>query len=265
MSDFYIQVDLDVMKLITPVSRSARLTPADTAFGLLQMWDLCWTKKVEVLDRAQIRGAFGSAEPEVISALISFGFLAVIEDQADTWRIRGAATRILRVGAAVTEARRKGGLAAKKNLKQYAEGKPTAKPAKKPKAAQAEPKTPKQRAPSAWELAWETMQDLADGYAEEHGVSYEREDIPPARVNAMLKKACEGLGVDADQLIEIWQEQWLPNEWAQGRDPVYALGAFLSSKTLPNYHRQWAQDALELAEYDRQVAAGETPRDPGFS
>lgn len=264
MGDFYLQVDLDAIKRSVPLARAGGITQPEAIGGLITMWECCWYSKSDRVTRVAILGFFGGDPIRVAPALETFGFLEKTDD-ADTWRVKGARDRILRVKKQATAAQSKGGKAAIGNLQQFQ------KPAKKPKDQQTdlingEPTkqaTPKERAPSIWEETWDLMQALAEGYADEHAiVKFEREEIPPAQINTRLKRACESLDITADELVDIWQECWLPNEWAQGREPVYALSAFLSSKTLPNYHREWLKNSADLAEYDRQVAAGIVPRDP---
>lgn len=83
------------------------MNPPQVLGGLALLWRHCWRGKVDRVTAEQLAGFFCSPAPGLPGALVAFGFL----EAGDTYRVRGV-DRYLRL----SEARRKGGLAAKKNL-----------------------------------------------------------------------------------------------------------------------------------------------------
>ena len=101
----YIAFDLDAINVARDVGAAAGLPEERITHGLLRMWAWCFREKRDTVQAIQVHGFFGAA---AAPALVAFGFLAV---SGDDFRVRGA-DRYLRVA----EGRRKGGLAASKNL-----------------------------------------------------------------------------------------------------------------------------------------------------
>lgn len=109
----YIAVELDALNEATNIARGGSITEDAAIAGLNRLWARCFRKQSDRVTTGEIAGLFGGDGLRVCLALLEFGFLAEMED--GTWRVRGA-HRYLRLQEAVTEGRRKGGLAAKGNL-----------------------------------------------------------------------------------------------------------------------------------------------------
>lgn len=119
----YIAFDLDALNVVPDVAAASSMSPGDVAHGLLKLWAWCFRGSTDRVSDVHLAGFFGGAKAG--PALAAFGFL---DPHAEGWRVRGA-DRYLRV----QEARRKGGLAAKKHLR------PGGKPSPVPAEAAAEP------------------------------------------------------------------------------------------------------------------------------
>ncbi len=120
----YIAFELDALKHVPDAARSAGLPEADLAYGLLRLWNYCWSKKTDHVSAAHLTGFFGGDPTRVASAMGAFDFL---EADLEGFRVRGAA-RYLRI----SEGRSKGGKAASKNLVPGAFHKQKAKPEAEP-------------------------------------------------------------------------------------------------------------------------------------
>lgn len=103
----FIAYDLDAIAKAQHAARASRVTEDVIHGGNLRMWEFCWRSATDHLTALQVRG-FYATDNDVVPGLVAFGFL---EPAGDSFRVKGA-ERYLRV----TEARRKGGLAAKSNL-----------------------------------------------------------------------------------------------------------------------------------------------------
>lgn len=101
----YIAFDLDALNVARDVGAAAGLPEERITHGLLRMWAWCFREKTDAVQAIQVQGFFGAA---AAPALVAFGFLA---EDANGYRVRGA-ERYLRV----SEARSRGGHAAKSNL-----------------------------------------------------------------------------------------------------------------------------------------------------
>lgn len=131
----YIAFELDALNVVPDVAAASGLSPGDVAHGLLKLWAWCFRNKTATVTDVHLSGFFTKPVGESLEA---FGFV-VRDDLA--WRVKGA-DRYLRVA----EGRRKGGLAAAKNLipggfrqpRGGAEGKPRGKPRSSREAAEAD-------------------------------------------------------------------------------------------------------------------------------
>lgn len=103
----YIAYDLDAIAKAQHAARAARVGEDVIHGGNLRMWEFCWRSGVDHLSALQVRG-FYATDSDVMPGLVAFGFL---EPDGDAFRVKGA-ERYLRV----SEARSRGGHAAKGNL-----------------------------------------------------------------------------------------------------------------------------------------------------
>jgi hypothetical protein len=88
----YLAFELDAKREVAGVARAAGIGPGDIAWGLLELWEACWRRKVEVVSEMTLAACFGP-DQRIPLLLEEAGFLAK-EDGG--WRIRGAA-RYLRI------------------------------------------------------------------------------------------------------------------------------------------------------------------------
>lgn len=102
----YIAFDLDALNVARDVGAAAGIPEERVTHGLLRMWAWCFREKSEHVTATHILGFFGT---DACAALAAFGFLE--SGGSARWRVRGA-DRYLRV----SEARSKGGQAARGNL-----------------------------------------------------------------------------------------------------------------------------------------------------
>ena len=110
----YLQFDLDALKRVPDAARAARCTEESLGYGLVRLWQYCWTEKVDTVSDTHISGFFGGGDEIRVSAsLIAFKFL---ERTPEGLRVRGA-DKYLRI----TEAQSKAGKANAKNLRRGAE------------------------------------------------------------------------------------------------------------------------------------------------
>lgn len=103
----YLALDLDAFDDAQAVASATGLPLQHVLGGLALLWRWSWRGKVDRAAGEQICALFGSTHAALLSSLVAFGFL----EAGDTYRVRGV-DRYLRL----SEARRRGGLAAKKNL-----------------------------------------------------------------------------------------------------------------------------------------------------
>lgn len=103
----YIALELDALNKAPAVARAARVSEDAVIGGLARLWAYCFREQLDSVSRLQVAGFFAT-DVDLVPALVAFGFL---EAAGDSIRVRGA-DRYLRVA----EARRKGGLAARKHL-----------------------------------------------------------------------------------------------------------------------------------------------------
>lgn len=104
----YVAFDLDALNRAPNVARAIGCTEDTIVAGLVRLWAYCFREAKEVVSEAEIKGLFGI---DAKDALVAFGFLAAMEN---AFRVKGA-DRYLRYKKGV----KSGGLASKKNLKQY--------------------------------------------------------------------------------------------------------------------------------------------------
>jgi hypothetical protein len=97
----FIAFELDALKRVPAVARAAGIREPDLGYGLVQLWEYCWTEKTDHVDQTHVAGFFGGDRARVSEALVAFRFLA---PDGERFRVKGA-DRYLRV----TEARKEGG------------------------------------------------------------------------------------------------------------------------------------------------------------
>lgn len=110
----YIATDLDAFDDAQAVAGSTGLPFQHVLGGLQCVWRWCWRQKTDRVTAEQLAALFGSTVPGLAGVLVAFGFLAVHVTAGGgdgAYRVRGV-DRYLRL----SEARRRGGLAAKGNL-----------------------------------------------------------------------------------------------------------------------------------------------------
>lgn len=105
----YLQLDLDAKKRVPHVARALGVPEHQAGWGLINLWEWCWTEKRDRAQPAHLAGFFGAPGADVASTLEAFGFL---EAAPDGYRVRGA-ERYLRLAAAWSA----GGKKAAGNLK----------------------------------------------------------------------------------------------------------------------------------------------------
>src|SRR5688572_21909768 len=103
----YLAFDLDAKKRAARAAAGLGVHPGQVAWGLLEMWEHAWEAKSETIDALTLACCFGP-DPRVPGVLAAMGF---VEPEGERFRVKGA-DRYLRI----SEARRRGGLAAKGNL-----------------------------------------------------------------------------------------------------------------------------------------------------
>lgn len=241
MSDYFLQVDLDALKVMGHVARGMKTTRAQVLEGLLGLWEWCYIEKTDRVSSAHLEGFFGAGDP---AALVAFGFLEAVD--AGTWRVRGAESRILKRQAKTDSGRSKGGHAAKSNLKQFKNSEPKKEP--KPR------KPPVERTPSEWQESWDTMQALAEKRCAEAEVAWEPEEQAPQKINATLKRLADRYELTADDIVAHWQ-RWLEEDYPLKKyDRPYPLGVFLSERVFPKVHEQWSENERLIAEFNANEA-----------
>lgn len=110
----YLQFDLDALKRVPDAARAARCSEESLGYGLVRLWQYCWTEKVDTVTDTHISGFFGGDdEIRVSESLVAFKFL---ERTPSGLRVRGA-DKYLRI----TGAQSKAGKANAKNLRRGAE------------------------------------------------------------------------------------------------------------------------------------------------
>lgn len=110
----YTQVDHDAIKRAVAMAPLLGLSPQQAVGGLTMLWAWCWAEKRSRVSALQLEGFLGCGDPRLIEALTDFEFIEPVENM---FRVRGA-ERFLHVQEVLQEGRRKGGLAAKANLRQ---------------------------------------------------------------------------------------------------------------------------------------------------
>lgn len=142
----YIAFDLDALNVARDVGNACGLEEAYVTHGMLRMWSWCFRTKTDSVNGEHVRGFFGA---DATAALIAFGFLT---PDGSAFKVRGA-ERYLRL----SEARKKGGLAAKKHLipgaihkKTQPKDLPKGQPKISPRPAEEQPKSV---LGSAWALS----------------------------------------------------------------------------------------------------------------
>jgi hypothetical protein len=101
----FLQFDLDAIPKVPKVARYHQVAEGVIAWGLLQLWELCWRDKTNVVTAAHLKGCFGVDATE---GLLAFGFL---RPEADGFWVKGS-EKYLRIRKGQSE----GGHAAKANL-----------------------------------------------------------------------------------------------------------------------------------------------------
>ncbi|MHB8734654.1 MAG: hypothetical protein ACYC6M_05055 [Terriglobales bacterium] len=132
----YVQAELDGIKRAQSAAGLLSLPAQHVMGGLLFLWNHCRMEKIETVSRIQLESLFAARnEPRLTDALVAFNFLEEIAP--DKWRVRGL-DRYDTLSDAEREARRKGGLAAKGNLRRGT-APPAGIPGSQPGSAPAEP------------------------------------------------------------------------------------------------------------------------------
>lgn len=110
----FVQAELDGIKDAQSAAGIVALPPPQVVGGLTLMWNHCRMKRIDVVSQIQVEGFFCSTAPRLIEALVAFNFLEPAGK--DRWRVKGL-NRYDQLSEAEREARRKGGLAARGNLR----------------------------------------------------------------------------------------------------------------------------------------------------
>lgn len=100
----YLSFEFDALDLVPNVARVAGISESEVAYGLLHLWRYAFREKTDSITRTHLAGFFPGDHGRVLTALETFGFIALPVD--GVVRVRGA-ERYLRV----SEAKRKGGKA----------------------------------------------------------------------------------------------------------------------------------------------------------
>jgi len=95
----YLAYDLDALKKVPAAARAAGVHEAELGFGLVRLWEHCWSEKTDVVESTHIAGFFGGDRGRVTQALAAFRFLEV---EGECFRVRGAG-RYLRISQARSE------------------------------------------------------------------------------------------------------------------------------------------------------------------
>jgi hypothetical protein len=90
----FLAVDLDGKKRFPMVARAIGCSVGDVAWGFLELWELCWQRKVAIVTPVALAGCFG--RNDCAAALLEFGFLASVDGG---FRVLGA-EKYLRIAAA---------------------------------------------------------------------------------------------------------------------------------------------------------------------
>jgi hypothetical protein len=128
----HVQLEFDAIGKAHSVAALVGLPPPQVTGGLCELWAHCWKEKTDVAAGIVIEGIFASSHARLIDALLAFGFL---EKVPYGYRVRGA-EKYLRIQQSIENGRRRGGLAAKGNLR-HALGSPLGS-SSAPPSAQAE-------------------------------------------------------------------------------------------------------------------------------
>lgn len=261
----YLRVDLPVFEAAARIERSAGLPRGTALAGLLEAWKHCWDTKTDVVNDAHLRGFFGTWSGELGDALVSFGFLEVQKregDERQLWRIKGAHDRIIRVQESLSEAalaaRRKGGLAARGNLKQNRGG--PVQPDMLGGADKPAGKAP--RKPSAAEAAWAEMCELTAERLLELG----REDAKPqavasAALNSIFKRiydSFDGLPAEyhapkePETVVDLWR---VFLRWEGAAEKDFPLELFASPKVLRRCMDDWQRELEQLVAEQKAAEA----------
>jgi hypothetical protein len=90
----YLQVDLDAKKRFPLVARAIGCGVGEVAWGLLELWELSWQRKLDVISAIGLAGCLD--HPRAAAALVEFGFVAPVDGG---FRVLGA-EKYLRIAAA---------------------------------------------------------------------------------------------------------------------------------------------------------------------
>lgn len=102
----FLKLDLDAKKRVPRAAKAAGITEAELGWGLMDLWEHVWQSKKPVVSELVLYGFFPGQR--TVEALVAFEFLEAV---GDDFRVRGADSYLR-----VSEARAKGGHAAKTNL-----------------------------------------------------------------------------------------------------------------------------------------------------
>jgi hypothetical protein len=98
----YLSFDLEALDALPDIARSAGISEAEVAYGLLRLWRHAWKEKTENILPVHLIGFFNDGDSARIrAALEAFGFIAEVAN--GTIRVRGA-ERYLRISKARAEA-----------------------------------------------------------------------------------------------------------------------------------------------------------------
>lgn len=106
----HIEMDLDAKKHVPRVARMVGLPDMQIGWGLMDLWEWCFTEKSVEVEGSQLPGFFGTIKCELVEALCAFGFLSPLEGRPGVFFVRGAPKR-LGISKVRSEAGKKGGQA----------------------------------------------------------------------------------------------------------------------------------------------------------
>lgn len=94
----YLAVDLDGKKRFPLVAMAIGCSVGDVAWGLLELWELAWQRRSDIVTEVALKGCFGNAG--CAAALVEFGF---IKSTKGGFRVLGA-EKYLKVATAQSDA-----------------------------------------------------------------------------------------------------------------------------------------------------------------
>ncbi len=271
----YLAFELDALKMVPDAARAAGLSEPVLGYGLVRLWDYCWTAKTDRIQPAHLTGFFGGEPTKIADALGAFGFL---ESDGLGFRVRGAA-RYLRLHLG----QREGGKKSKGNLipgphrgnspRKPAGGQPeggageslrlpsgsppalageslrlpSGSPPALQRAASSEQRIETDQQPACAKPEQSTPDQLAPGLVRFETARQEYFGTPnllihiPAAFETRWRALMESHEEDEDWALETYQHFWL-DPWAQRRKPPGSLEAFLHPEQWPKYVQARGKD-----------------------